>query len=111
MKVLQINASVNTGSTGRITEEIGQVLQDEGHKSYIAYKTAGAAGSSSALIKIGNKLDLYRHGLKTRLLDQHGFGSKRPTLKLIEEIEHIDPDVIGLHNLHGYYLNVEVLFN
>ncbi|MDZ7693164.1 MAG: glycosyltransferase [Balneolaceae bacterium] len=111
MKVLQINKSVNTGSTGRITEEIGQKLIDQGHNSYIAYSTLGSNGSSSNLIKIGNKIDVYMHGLKTRLFDLHGFGSKHVTRNLISKIDDINPDVIGLHNLHGYYLNVEVLFN
>lgn len=110
MKVLQVNTTVNTGSTGRITEEIGQKLIDYGHHSYIAYSRIGPNGSSSKLIKIGNKLDQYLHGLKTRLFDLHGFGSKQATGDLISEIDSIDPDVIGLHNLHGYYLNIEILF-
>jgi len=111
MKVLQINSCVNTTSTGRIAEEIGETLQKHDHESYIAYRKAGPAGSTSNLIPIGNKLDYYLHGLKTRLLDRHGFGSKRATQKLVKEIENINPDIIALHNLHGYYLNIEVLFN
>ncbi len=110
MKILQINRSVNTGSTGRITEGIGQALQKKDHKSYIAYKKKGSLESSSSLIHIGNHLGFYMHGLKTRLMDKHGFGSKRATQKLVKKIERINPDAIGLHNLHGYYLNIEVLF-
>lgn len=111
MKALQINTTVSTTSTGRIAEEIGQTLQNHGHESFIAYKNLGPQGSKSDLIKIGDNLDVYLHGLKSRLLDQHGFGSKRATKNLLQKIIDIDPDVIGLHNLHGYYLNVEVLFN
>jgi glycosyltransferase involved in cell wall biosynthesis len=111
MKILQINTTVNTGSTGRIAEEIGQTFLEQNHKSFIAYKNAGPNGSSSNLIKIGNSLDVYLHGIKTRVLDRHGFGSKGATQDLVGEIEKINPDVVGLHNLHGYYLNIEVLFN
>jgi len=111
MRVLQINTTVNTTSTGRITEDIGRTLIENGHESYIAYSKIGPAGSTSKLVKIGNRFDNYCHGLKTRLLDRHGFGSVRATRKLIREIEKINPDAIGLHNLHGYYLNVEILFN
>lgn len=111
MKVLQINTTVNTTSTGRIAEGIGKALQSNGHESYIAYKNAGPLGSSSHLVKIGNKLDVTMHGLKSRLLDRHGFGSKKATQNLVREIKRIDPDVIGLHNVHGYYLNIDVLFN
>jgi len=110
LKVLQINATVNTGSTGRIAEDIGKVLIHNGHESYIAYGR-GNRTSESTLIKIGSDLDVYSHGLKTLLTDRHGFGSKKSTLKLIEQIEQIKPDVIGLHNLHGYYINIEILFN
>lgn len=60
--------------------------------------------------KIGNKLDIYVHGIKTRLFDTHGFESKKATQKLITAIEQYKPDVIWLHNLHGYYLNIELLF-
>jgi putative colanic acid biosynthesis glycosyltransferase len=110
LKVLQINTTVNSGSTGRIAENIGIVLIEAGHESYIAYGR-GAQPSASKKIKIGNKIDVYAHGLKTLLTDRHGFGSRKATLDFIQEIEKIQPDVIALHNLHGYYINIEVLFS
>lgn len=110
MKILQINTVVNSGSTGRIAENIGRVLIAKGHESYIAYGR-GSGISQSQLIKIGNKKDMYLHGLKSLLLDRHGFSSTTSTIKLIKEIEKIKPDAIGLHNIHGYYLNIEILFD
>lgn len=111
MKILQINSTVNTGSVGRIAEEIGQLVKSKGHDSYMAYSHLGSYGSQLNLLKIGNKTDVYLHGLKTRLLDRHGFGSKHVTQKLIQQIQEINPDAIGLHNIHGYYINIDVLFN
>ncbi|MCW4469575.1 glycosyltransferase [Flavobacterium sp. MFBS3-15] len=110
MRILQINTIVNSGSTGRIAEDIGKVAMAEGHESYIAYGR-GDRPSASELIKIGTDLDVYGHVALTLLLDKHGFGSKKATRKFIKEIEAIKPDVIGLHNIHGYYLNIELLFN
>ena len=110
MKVLQINTVVNSGSTGRIAEDIGKLLISQGHESYIAFGR-GNRPSTSSLIRIGNLGDIRSHIIKTRLFDRHGLGSENATKKLVEEIERINPDVIHLHNLHGYYLNVEVLFN
>src|SRR5690606_37667358 len=110
MRILQINTSVNSGSTGRIAEEIGQILTENGHKSYIAYGRTNNS-SKSEVIKIGEKKDLFFHLLKTRLTDRHGFGSKKATEGLVKKIEEINPDAIGLHNVHGYYINIEVLFN
>jgi putative colanic acid biosynthesis glycosyltransferase len=110
MRILQINTTVNSGSTGRIAEDIGRTLMANGHESYIAYGR-GNLKSQSQLIKIGNQIDILLHGLKTAIFDRHGFGSKKATLDLIDEINKIKPDVIGLHNIHGYYINIEILFN
>lgn len=109
MKILQINTVVNSGSTGRITEDIGRVFLSRGHSSYIAFGR-GNRPSQSDLIRIGNDFDVISHGFKTALLDKHGFGSKRATEALISRIDEIQPDIIGLHNLHGYYINIESLF-
>ncbi|NNL02598.1 MAG: glycosyltransferase, partial [Eudoraea sp.] len=59
----------------------------------------------------GNLLYTYYHVLTTRVLDRHCFASKKATKNLIKKIEEISPDLIQLHNLHGYYLNIELLFN
>ena len=109
MKVLQITSSANAGSHSRIADEIGGMLIEEGHKSYIAYGR-NANKSRSTLIKVGNRVELTMHLIKTRLFDLHGFGSKNATKLFIKKIANLKPDVIHLHNLHGYYLNVEVLF-
>lgn len=110
MKVLQINSVVNSGSTGRIAEDIGSLLLARGHESYIAYGR-GNRPSKSELIRIGKSYDVYNHVIITRLFDRHGFGSQHATKNLIKEIERIQPDIIGLHNLHGYYINILELFN
>lgn len=109
MRVLQINTTVNSGSHGRIAEEIGLSLIASGHESYIAASYTGRP-SKSQVIKIGSEFDRFLHGLKTRLFDRHGFGSRLATRALIKKIKEIDPDIIHLHNLHGYYLHIGVLF-
>ncbi len=110
MKILlQINVVVNSGSTGRIVEEIGQTAINRGWQSHIAYGR-NEQPSQSQLLKIGTDWDIKMHGIQTRLFDRHGLGSKTATQKLITQIEAIKPDVIHLHNIHGYYLNIEVLF-
>lgn len=110
MRILQINSTVNWGSTGKIADGIGLEIQKRNWESYIAYGRTGNQ-SKSNLIKIGNKKDVYLHILKSRIFDGHGLGSKNATIELIEEIERINPDLIHLHNIHGYYLNYSVLFD
>lgn len=109
MRILQINAVANSGSTGRIAEEIGNVLIANGHESHIAYGR-GRASSNSHLFKIGSQLDVYWHGAYTLITDKHGFASQRATQHLIKHIDSIKPDLIALHNLHGYYINLPILF-
>ena len=108
--ILHINAVANTGSTGRICEEIGSLASSLGWKSTIAYGRR-ANDSESELIKIGNNFDVYEHGLETRLFDNHCFASRRATKSLIQKIKQIKPSIIHLHNLHGYYLNIPILFD
>lgn len=115
MRILQINNVVNSGSTGRIAEEIGSVLIDHSHESYIAHGSYAAhkgkkPESRSQLLKVGKETDTYYHGIYTLLTDKHGLASSRATKNLTKAIEKIKPDVIGLHNIHGYYLNYRILF-
>jgi len=109
-KLLQINTVINSGSTGRIAEEIGIVALSNGWESYIAYGR-NERPSKSTLIKIGSRFDTIIHGLQTRIFDRHGLGSRSASKTLIRQIREIKPDIIHLHNIHGYYLNIEILFD
>ena len=108
-KLLQVNVVANSGSTGKIAENIGKLAIKNGWESYIAYGR-GKPKSSSHLIRIGNNWDMYMHGIQSRLFDNHGLASVGATRRFIEEIERLKPDVIHLHNIHGYYLNYKLLF-
>lgn len=109
-KLVQINVTANWGSTGKIAEDIGKMALANGWESYIAYGRETNPNSSSQLIPIGNKWDMYFHGLQTRILDNHGLASKRATKDLIDKIKIINPDIIHLHNIHGYFINYKILF-
>lgn len=110
MRVLQINSTINWGSTGRIAEDIGENLQKIGAESYIAYGRYSNVSRSHG-ISICNKTGMFIHVLKSRLFDMHGLSSKNDTYTLIRKIEEIQPDIIHLHNIHGYYLNYKILFD
>jgi glycosyltransferase involved in cell wall biosynthesis len=108
--LFQITIEVNIGSVGRIAEQIGQTVIEQGWNSYITYARKQLP-SASKIIKIGNKFDIYWHGFNTRLFDNHSLCSTRATKKLIKKIEQIKPDIIQMHHIHGYYLNMKILFN
>lgn len=112
-KLLQINPVIRTNtSTGRIMQEIGELAMANGWDSYIAYSGGrdGIKPCKSKLLPVGGKLDVAVHGLWTRLTDRHGLASWCATRKFIQEIETLKPDVIHIHNIHGYFLNFKMLF-
>lgn len=109
MKLLQINVTANSGSTGKIAEAIGQLAISRGWESWIAYGR-GTPQSESRLIRIGNDWDMRWHGVETRLFDNHGLASRHTTRKFIRKIMEINPDIIHLHNIHGYFINYPLLF-
>lgn len=107
-KILFIN-SVCNGSTGKICKDLYDVAEDHGYECCIAYGR-GNAPEGYDTIKIGNQLDICMHVLKTRLFDAHGFGSKRATKLFLKRVDEYKPDIIHLHNIHGYYINIKLLF-
>lgn len=109
MKVLQINSVCGTGSTGRIAKDIHDVLIRRGHESVIAYGRGGSPSYDNT-IKIGYKLNNYFHLAATRLLDRHGFASSRASKVFLKQVAELNPDIIHLHNIHGYYMNIALLF-
>lgn len=108
--ILQINVTANWGSHGKIAEAIGSLAIDKGWKSMIAYGR-GTPNSRSQLLRIGNDLDMRIHGLETRLLDRHGLASANSTRNFIKRAIEFNPDIIHIHNIHGYYLNYPILFD
>ncbi len=111
MKVLMINSVCSIRSTGRICTDIAKKLEQDGHECKIAYGRENVLDEYQKIAyRITSPSEVKLDGLKSRLFDNAGFNSKTATKKFIKWVEEYDPDLIHLHNLHGYYINVEVLF-
>lgn len=113
-KLLQINPVLRVStSTGRIMQEIGELAMQKGWQSYIAYSRGrdGVKPCRSELLPVGSKSSVAWHGVMTRLFDRHGLSSDGATRRFVEEIEKLGPDVIHIHNIHGYFLNYRILFD
>lgn len=111
MKVLMINSVCGIKSTGRIATDLADMLTEKGHTVKIAYGREEVPEKYKGYaVRIGNEWDVRLHALEARLFDNAGFGSKKATLKFLEWVREFAPDIIHLHNLHGYYINVELLF-
>ena len=112
-KLLQINPVIREStSTGRIMREIGEAAMAAGWESWIAYSKGrdGIPEHSSHLLPVGNKLDVALHAIATRLFDAHGLASRLATKRFIKAVRKLNPDVIHIHNVHGYFLNYKLLF-
>lgn len=108
--LLQINSCANWGSTGKIAEQINQMAAAQGWETYIAYGRL-VNPSQSKLIHVGNTLSQAIALLEARLFDNDGLANRVATRRLVKKIKKIKPDIIHLHNLHGYYINFKILFD
>lgn len=111
MKILFINSVLGIGSTGRIVETLYKYFKSEGNDVKIAYGRNSYDGvPQEDQFCFYSKLNVNIHGVLSRIRDNSGLDySKKATKKLIKFIEDFSPDVVNLHNLHGYYLNVPML--
>ena len=117
MKILQINSVYGYGSTGRIVESIHKACISKDIDSYVIFSRLGAINSTKKeveetdnIIRVYNDKEFKEHVLKAVLLDKHGLYSNKSTYVIIDKIKEINPDIIHLHNIHGFYLNYEILF-
>lgn len=133
MRVAQINV-VASLSTGRIAVQLCRMIEQAGHraiichsrdyapKDVISYRIGSQVRSIAPKGRIrqimagvrdqaGCKLNTYAHLGFSRITDRTGFYSKRATRRLIKQLEMFKPDLVHLHNLHGYYLHLPTLFD
>ena len=108
--LLIINITCNQGSTGKIAEHVGIMMQNKGWDVYYAHGARRVNPSQLKTIPFSSVSAEYMHALRSRLFDEDGLGSEKETRFLVEQIKIIKPDIIHIHNIHGYYLNYKILF-
>lgn len=108
MKIIQINAVYEIGSTGRLVMELHNYLLSKGMYSYVF--CANIDNKQNNIFKIGNLFDHKLHSLFSKIFGLQGFFSVFYTIKLLRKIKSINPDVIHLHNLHSNFINYPILF-
>ncbi|MCM1156741.1 MAG: glycosyltransferase [Roseburia sp.] len=109
MKILQINSHYDQGGAARIAACIHRQLLEDGQQSYVAYGRGARCGEKN-VYQFGGKAGVYISALLSRVTGLNGWWNRRATKRLLSYIGQVQPDVLHLHALHGYYLNFPMLF-
>lgn len=112
MTVFEIN-SVPYGSTGRIMFQIADTVKAAGSVAYTSASFTKSRGEHfpETYYRIGGAVGKTEHIILAKLTGRHGCYSHFATYKLIQKIKETKPDIIHLHNIHGWYLNWRMLFD
>ena len=106
-KLVQIN-TVFYASTGRIMADIQKYAESQGYDT-ISFVGRGPTSKDIKGKVFGNPISFWSHVILTTVFDAQGYGSYFATKKLIRWLREENPDIIHLHNLHGYYLQIPTL--
>lgn len=110
MRILQVNSFFTEGGSAKIVCGLYRGLIAAGEECIVAAARGVAETYGDNIYRIAGKQTAYLNALQVRLFDNDGFVSRRATLGLIHAIRSYNPDLVHLHNLHGYYIDVSLLF-
>jgi len=109
MKVVQIN-HFSYKAAGNIMMNLHKSMLALGIDSYVVWgRGRDAVGNHE--YKMTTPFDVAIHRVYSCFFDRAGFASSKVTQKLVAWLSDIKPDVIHLHCIHGYYLNIRILFD
>ena len=106
MKIIHVNCS-ETGSTGKIIEEISKESFERGYQSILC--APKITGADTKWLKKYQTSKRFEQGLYRRIGRlfgaQYGF-APLSTAKIINIIKKENPDVVHIHCINGYMVNV-----
>ncbi len=110
--IVSVNA-VPYGSTAKIMTGIARVCSSEKIENITAtgYSYHPMKELPENNIKIGNAFDKFSHMTRGRLTGESGRYSRLATKSFLKKVEKLKPDTIHLHNIHGDFLNLPMLFD
>lgn len=108
MRVLLIDVNCKHSSTGNIVYNLYESLHRNGHEAAICYGR-GEKIEEPGIYKFGLDWETRMHAGLARVTGLNGYFSPFSTRRLIKFIEEFDPDVIHIHELHAYFVNIKPL--
>lgn len=109
MKVVQINGAAKNGSTGKIVSQLSEVMTRQGIENYIITSGYKEKDDRENVFAVSNNREVKCHQLLAYLLGDAGFHSNKATECVIQILQNIKPDIVHLHHIYGYWVNVEKL--
>jgi len=107
MKILLIDVNYNNSSTGKLVFDLKNGIEYSGHEAFVAYGR-GKNTKDKNVFKFGIKFETYIDALLTRITGLVGYFSFFSTIRLIKYINKINPDLIHIHEIHAYFLNIPI---
>lgn len=111
MNVVEIN-TYNFGSTGTIMLEVSERLREAGHRVLVCYpairrnRMKEVTDSYWMRTRVERKLGM----ILSRWLGCEDLFFRLSTWRLVRKMDRFGVDLVHLHNLHGWYVNIPVLF-
>ncbi len=110
MKIVQICSHYDYGGAARIAASLHRKLLEAGEESYVAYGR-GQGGPEPNLYCFDKSPEIYFSAFMSRFVGLNGYWNQAGTRRLLGFLEKVQPDLIHLHIVHGYYLNFRLLFD
>lgn len=108
MKILLIDVNCKNGSTGNIVYNLYNYINSSGSEASICYGR-GPKIEENNIFKFGIDVETYLHAFFTRISGFTGCFSFFSTQRLIRYIKSFNPDVVHIHELHAYFVNIKQL--
>lgn len=110
MKVLLIDVNYKTSSTGQIVYSLFSFARNHGHEAYVCYGR-GRRVHKHSVYKFGLGFETCLDAALSRITGYIGSFSFFSTKRLIRYIAKVKPDIIHIHELHAYFLNLYMLLD
>lgn len=110
MRIVIINSVYQYGSTGNIVAKLMDGFTQAGHQCHVIY-SRNEGIENETVHRVYSTMGFYHHVISSLVFDRHGLYSKQNTRKVLDLLDSIKPDVVNLHNLHGFYINYPMLFD
>lgn len=110
MRIAEISA-FSEYSVGKIMRDIKGYIDSKTDDVCELFYARGTKNSRQGMHYFGNRFRIGINAFFARVLDNDGFCFKQTTKSLVKALKKFKPDIVHIHCLHGYYMNVNVLFN